>query len=291
MMNMKRTFISVATVLLTAIQLLAATPDSVRYHHEATDTTCLTSIINNTRTAELESAGERIVFIARQWLGRPYVASTLEGESEMLTVNTSQYDCTTFVESVIALAMTTAEDTTTYRDYEKNLQSIRYRGGVIDGYSSRLHYVSDWVADNSERGNFVEVSEQFAQSKKQKLQLNYMTNHRRSYKALVDNAEEYAKMQQIEKRYNPSTYTYIPKQAMNNPKVEKKLQNGDIVLFTTTTPGLDVSHMGIVVMMKGRPHLLHASSHAKKVIIEPVPLQQYMAGNNKISGIRVVRMK
>ncbi len=287
---MRRVFLFLSIVLLIVSQALALSPDSVRYHHEATDTACITQIIDKTRSAKLENMGDRMVFIARQWLGTPYVASTLEGDEEMLTVNTSQLDCTTFVESVIALAMTVSEDTTTYRDYEKNLQSIRYRGGVIDGYSSRLHYVSDWVADNCKRGNFTEVSEQFAQSKKQKLQLNYMTSHRRSYKTLVDDAEEYAKMQDVEMMYSNYVSTYIPKQVLDKPQVSRLLQEGDIILFTTTTPGLDVSHMGIIVMIKGEPHLLHASSQAKKVIIDQISLQNYLMNHNKISGIRVVRM-
>ena len=34
---------------------------------------------------------------------------------------------------------------TTFDDYKAELEKIRYRDGVIDGYASRLHYFCDWI--------------------------------------------------------------------------------------------------------------------------------------------------
>jgi len=33
----------------------------------------------------------------------------------------------------------------------RNLKLIRYRQGKINGYSSRLHYFTDWLRDNEQK--------------------------------------------------------------------------------------------------------------------------------------------
>ena len=37
-------------------------------------------------------------------------------------------------------------------DFIKNLETIRYRNGVLDGYPSRLHYFTDWIRNNEQKG-------------------------------------------------------------------------------------------------------------------------------------------
>ncbi len=81
------------------------------------------------------------------FLGAPYVAKTLDqNNDERLVVNLRQFDCSTFVESVLALWL--LPDNASFADYCNQLTAIRYRNGKCDGYCSRLHYFSDWIADN-----------------------------------------------------------------------------------------------------------------------------------------------
>lgn len=287
---MKKIMLSLSLLLGSLTMSYATTPDSVRYNCIQQDTAFITSIIDLSRTTKLSTPAERIVFVARQFMGVPYQSSTLEGDPEMLTINMSAVDCTTFVENVLALAMTIAEDTTTYKDFEKRLQSIRYRNGEISGYSSRLHYVSDWIADNSARGNFSEVTQDFPRTSKKTICLDYITTHRNSYSALKENDEEYALMQEIEKGYHNYTYTYIPTQMLASKQMQRNLKNGDIVLLTTNIKGLDVTHMGIIVMQQGQPYLLHASSRSNQVAVEKQSLYNYLTTNRKMNGIRIVRL-
>ena len=86
------------------------------------------------------------LWIARQFMGVPYVAHTLEvNDREQLVVNTRQLDCTTLVETVTALKLCITKDKRTWRDYLSTLRNLRYRQGKIDGYPSRLHYFTDWI--------------------------------------------------------------------------------------------------------------------------------------------------
>ena len=89
---------------------------------------------------------------ARKFLGRPYVAATLEvADPEQVVVNLQGLDCATLVETSQALAMTRREGKTDVASYTRNLEKIRYFDGKNRGYTSRLHYLSFWMADLTKR--------------------------------------------------------------------------------------------------------------------------------------------
>ena len=93
------------------------------------------------------------LYFARQFLGRPYVAHTLEiNDQEQLVVNTRQLDCTTLVENVTALTLCSYRHLYTWRDYLNALVAIRYRNGRIDTYTSRIHYFTEWITANTAAG-------------------------------------------------------------------------------------------------------------------------------------------
>ena len=91
----------------------------------------------------------RILFFAKSLLGVSYVANTLdETDEEALVVYLDKVDCTTFVETVLALSLTDKNGKSDFGSYKQALQCIRYRNGKQAGYASRLHYFSDWIKDN-----------------------------------------------------------------------------------------------------------------------------------------------
>lgn len=287
---MKHLFIALSLLLACAFNAGAAVADSLVYHHEATDTATIVKILDATRKAELETPADRLAFIARQLLGSPYVAATLEGDTEVLRINMSEFDCTTLVETAIALSLTAAVDTASYNEFAHNLRNIRYRDGVVDGYASRLHYVSDWIADNTRRGNFVEVTAQCPLAQRDIKSINYISSHSRNYTALLNNDSLVNCIKEVEAKYNNYRYQYIPAASLNSEALAKWFKNGDIVLFTTSAKGLDVSHMGIIVVERNRVRLLHASSNSRTVMLDNQPLYNYVMSNRSINGIRIVRL-
>lgn len=267
-----------------------AATDSVVYHHQATDTTCINSLLQAAHLKGYDKPAKYIEFFARKLQKTPYATGTLEADQELLTINMSEFDCTTFVETVIALTRTALNDTADVDDFVANLRNIRYRGGVVGDYTSRLHYMSDWIADNAERGNFYEATEKFARCDYQTIKLDYISTHSRSYKPIDKDPQLLNKILEVEKKYNNYRYAYIPKKAVASPAVQQWLQSGDIVLFTTSTRGLDVMHMGIITIEHGMPYLIHASSKTRCVVREKQSLYDYMTANSKITGLRVVRL-
>lgn len=61
--------------------------------------------------------------------------------------------------------------------------------------------------------------------------------------------------------------------------------------IATKINGLDYSHLGFVRMLKGIPHLLHASSDYKKVMISKQNLHEYLKINQNILGITIFRFE
>lgn len=106
----------------------------------------------------------------------------------MLTVNLDELDCTTFIENVVALALTVENHRCSWMDFINTLEAIRYRNGEANGYASRLHYISDWVITNSHRGYIRDVTDRIPNSDVEIKTLDYMSSHRNSYPAMADSA-------------------------------------------------------------------------------------------------------
>lgn len=174
-------------------------------------------------------------------------------------------------------------------DFADKLQMIRYRDGKINGYTSRLHYIADWV-NNGVRNGFLEDVTTANSPYIQQVSLSYMSSHPKLYKQLSNSPENVAKMKEIEKSLNGQEFHYVPKDKLPFAGLPW-IKNGDIIAITTNTPGLDVAHMGIAFYVNGKLSLLHASSKEKKVVISKVTLGQMLKKNKNWTGVRVLRMK
>jgi hypothetical protein len=225
------------------------------------------------------------------FLGTPYVANTLEeGREETLIVNSNGVDCITFVEYVLAMSLCPSQERDmTTAEFRKYLRQIRYRDGEIKGYTSRLHYVSDWINNNIRKGIIEDVTAAYSPFM-DTLSLSYMSTHAEYYKQLNRSPENVSKMREYEKSLSGQTIHWIPKKEIP-AKGFSWIENGDIIAITTTIPGLDNSHIGIALYKKEELHLLHASSVKGKVVVEESPLSGQLDRNKNMSGIRVLRMK
>ncbi|HEV7349524.1 N-acetylmuramoyl-L-alanine amidase-like domain-containing protein [Telluribacter sp.] len=224
--------------------------------------------------------------MARTFLGTPYLAQTLEGNpKEMLVCRFDGLDCTTLVENAVALAVAKQKNLD-YGGFQQELTQLRYRNGVIDGYTSRLHYFVDWLHENQKRGLLTDITAKLGGVPFSK-DIHFMSSHPNLYPSLEAEAQ-WEKVKEIEKEINSRTYTYIPKYSIR--QVEPLLQDGDIIGITSTVDGLDCNHQGIITKMGNRAYLLHASTTAQKVVLSPQPLAEYVASIKKHSGIIVARM-
>lgn len=226
---------------------------------------------------------------AKFFLDRPYVASTLEGfDGEKLVVNLREFDCVTFVESCLALSLTLKSESPSFNRFCDQLQSIRYRGGNIDGYCSRLHYTSDWIYENEKSGIIDDISKDCGGKSFDK-DINFMTKNPHLYKQMKGNSENLDRLKVIEERIkNRNRFVVTPPFSIDMNK--GYIKNGDIIVFATKIGGLDYSHIGIAYWQKGKLHFIHASSSAKEVIIEPKTLDVYCKSSKNCLGISVLKV-
>lgn len=213
------------------------------------------------KAARLPADSCKILFFAQNLLGVPYVANTLDGtDEETLVVHLDKVDCTTLVETVLALSLTDKYGKSDFESYKKALRCIRYRNGKQAGYVSRLHYFSDWIKDNEQKGIVHERTGELGFAASQVLNLDFMSTHSDSYHRLKNNPSMISQMIEIEKKWKNVPVSYIPKTSLNVSSEELDIKNGDIIAITTNIKGLDVVHTGFACWVDGKLHLLHASS-------------------------------
>jgi hypothetical protein len=231
----------------------------------------------------------RMVEVGKAFLGTPYVAATLEEDGEeLLIVNLQGVDCTTFVEYVTALSISSLNGGNSFAFFALELAALRYRNGIIDGYPSRLHYFTDWLRDNERKGYLRVISDSLGNARMDK-PVNFMTSNPQYYRQLQDNPSFIEAITIAEKEVSGYKMKYITKDVID--QMSGYINEGDIIAFVTTISGLDISHTGLAVYQNGKLHLLHASTGSREVEITREPLSVYLQGLRNVSGIVVARVE
>lgn len=232
----------------------------------------------------------RTLHFAKKMLGVPYVAGTLDGnEEEQLVVLVDSLDCTTFVETVLAFCIADKRGERDFEGFKKALTDIRYRDGILDGYTSRLHYFSDWIRNNEKMGFVKECTSETACAQPKELWLDFMTTHVDSYLPMKKNPELVKVMATHEKNWQGTIVSYIPKEKLHLSPEELKIKDGDVLALVTNIKGLDIVHVGFAFWKEGKLHLLHASSSAKKVIEDPKTQYESSKNTKAHIGLRAIR--
>lgn len=186
------------------------------------------SLLNHTK--EL-STTMKIAEISKSFLGIPYRKNSLIGsitEKEQFVVDFEGVDCMTFIEYVEAMRLSDS-----YISFVENLKHVRYFDGVLD-FKKRRHFFTDW----NELKTVKNVTDE-------------ITNG--AVKVAVKNLNFIKGLQPKIRAIN-----YIPAEAIENSI--SKLHTGDYCGFYTSREGLDVTHVGIIIMDGTVLKLRHASS-------------------------------
>lgn len=236
-----------------------------------------------------DNFGATIAAVGKTFLKIPYVAKTLEiGETETVVVNLQGLDCTTFIENVLAFSTMLKNEQTTFLDFTKTLETIRYKGGNLDGYGSRLHYFTEWIRNNEQKGLLRNITGEIGGVIIEK-DINFMGTHRELYPFLKDDGN-FEKILASEKELAKEPFCYLPQDQIEAN--EHLIKTGDIIALATAINELDVTHTGIATREKdGRIHLLHASTGSMEVEVTKKPLAEYLKGVKKNIGILVARPK
>lgn len=240
--------------------------------------------------------GDLVARIGERFVGTPYQPHTLElAGPERLVINLEALDCVTFVENTLVLARLAWSESSDLADpdgngaadirragsaasgrtallddpdafqaaYRDELTQIRYRGGVLDGYASRLHYFSEWIADNEASGLVDAISRELG-GVADPSPIDFMSTHPDAYRQLADPAIV-AEIARIEAGLGQVARYYVPEEEI--AAAAQQIRDGDIIAATSTVTGLDIAHTGIAVWRDGVLRLLHAplaGSHVQR---------------------------
>ncbi len=234
--------------------------------------------------------GDVITEIGKSFLGTKYEAFAIEKEGdEELVINLTGLDCTTFLENALVFSRLIKEGKTTFEDYQNELTYVRYRDGELNQYPSRLHYFSDWIYNNEQKGIVKDITKEIG-GEPITFNVGFMSTHPEAYLHLKESPEFIPVIEKQEKEISERTYYYIPQDKISS--IEDKIHNGDLIAFTTNLKGLDISHTSIAVKEKdGRIHILHAPQVGSKVQITEKPIDEYVKSVKKHTGIIVLRVQ
>ena len=230
--------------------------------------------------------GEIMARLGRTFVGTKYTPGTLEVPGpERLVINLRELDCVTFIENMLALARVLRSGSGGYDAFKRELVHIRYRDGKLNGYPSRLHYFSEWIANNEAKGIVRNITRELG-GIEDKEPINFMTSHIDAYRQLADTANV-KEIRAIEQRLSATPRYYIPEGSI--AAVAPKIRDGDIIGATSTLTGLDIAHTGLALWVNGKLHLMHAPLVGKAVEISELPLGERIKGIEKQDGIMVAR--
>jgi len=233
--------------------------------------------------------GERIGAIGMALRQTPYVASTLElyDDREVCSVDFRGLDCVTFFELALAFARMLKRGAPTPETLLAEVTFLRYRGGRLTDYASRLHYLSDWFVDNQAKRVVRLITPELPGAERFTRRVNFMSTHPGAYRQLKASPDQVAKVVLVEAEINARVTHYLPKEKV--AAAQRLLLTGDIVGITTTIDGLDCAHAGLCYREgDGALRLLHASTTRKAVTLDE-DLATYLAGVSTHTGIMVAR--
>ena len=232
------------------------------------------------------SMAEIMQAIAAYFIDTPYKAGLLDqSNKESLIITLDGFDCVLFVETVLAMARGIAMEDYSYLTFINHIKNQRYWKGKMDGYCSRLHYFSEWIADNQRRENVIDIAIKLG-GKMVNKQLFFMSKNRLKYPQIARNEVNYQCIVSMENSISKLKINYIPYYRISS--IYSQLKPGDIVAVATEINGLDVTHTGLVYRNSdGNIGFIHASPAGKVTVA--YDLERYIWNVESAIGILVAR--
>lgn len=273
---------------------VANAQDDVKFHC-GNDTIEINELLRSPELKGMTQA-ERMGFFARKFEGSAsnLRESVLNAEDAPVEINVHSFNPLSLIYTCVALAE--AYETSSapnWRDYLDKLKNVAYKGGEPSDFVSRFMYGCDWIADNIFRGNVEEATTLLElPTRKKEKSIDYITHNRDKFAALK-NETEFSRMQMLEMGFRNHQIPYVTTGDLINPKrFLPQAKEGDMIFLLAPDYNLDFREMGILLKDGDKVRLMQVSLPAGKVVVEDMPLEQYVKRNVKrISGARIVRIR
>lgn len=207
--------------------------------------------------------GQNVETVSEAFLGTPYVLDPLgEGKNSPLDKDPlyrfDQFDCTTYVETVIALSKSKTPD-----EFLQLLNKIRYSDSKPD-YFHRNHFIEvDWLPNNIKNGSIEVITQELFDTKLLKM-----------IKVTIDKNKWFKSKNKTPPTDETKLTTWINflpiEKIMDDPKLLDRIPSGtffNLVKLKPHSPGA-VAHQGIFIRKDGILLARHATRLSRDAVIE-----------------------
>ena len=206
-----------------------------------------------------DGVGARVDVAGRFFMNAPYLSEPLGGspsDVEGFTVLLKGFDCVTYVEYALALALSKTPE-----EFVDCVRHLRYLDGVVD-WRKRNHYMTDWIRSNVRAGFISDLT-----------QGRGLVSRQRRLDVVAGLKPRTVCVKSIQK------HVFLNRLS--------EISNGDLLFFASTRPDLDVFHNGFLsVTGPGEVRLLHAS-RIRGCVVEQT-LESFLSAN-RMPGVILVR--
>jgi hypothetical protein len=205
---------------------------------------------------------------------------------ERLHVDLERFDCLSLIDTSLAVARCAWIGAATEVCFVQELIATRYRNGVMKEFTSRLHYLADWLDDNRQRHRLDDLTRDFGGILLRR-HFAFMSKHKKLYPPMSDPEVQRA-IASTEARLSQQIYAVIVWKSVVDK--EHMLRDGDLVGIVTRDTGRLIGHAGLVVRdSRNEAQLLHASSYHRSVVVTRTSLADYVSRRRDRWGIMIAR--
>jgi hypothetical protein len=222
--------------------------------------------------------GRALVVLARQMLGRPYSAFSLDAlPAERLRLDLTSFDCVLLIEQLLALI-----HSRTLMEFPDQVRRLRYDNGQVD-YCQRNHYFSRWAQNAEHHGLLQDITPTLPGASTRVRKLTFMSSHPGSYKPMRQERYRHC-ISQLEQSLVVNQ-AYVPLSALSHAVAG--LKNGDIFTLVTAINGLDVTHAGILERTATGLNAIHAVP--ERGVIRSYNFVGYVSAVEDVVGVSFYR--
>lgn len=233
-----------------------------------------------------EDFGHFLSRVAQARIGTAYSEAYESTATEAVTLELNHFECVTFLESSLAVARCAWRDEPTEGCFVWEILGLRYRSGLMADYPSRLHYFVDWLEDNEGRWRLKDLTAELGGRPVGK-DFYYITQHAALAPAL---ALPSVRRSMLAIEHDLTSRPHVVLRRNDVRRALESLHDGDLVAVVGNKPGRLITHTGLIVRREGEaPHLLHASSYHRRVLITREDLADYVTRRPERIGIIVAR--
>lgn len=212
---------------------------------------------------------QKMEILSSLFLETSYVPNRLIGDSnqnEELVIDLLQLDCFTYLDYLETFRRANSKE-----EFIDLLKKVRYIDSTVE-YLNRKHFFSDWIFENSKIALDLVDLEMENLKKSDVVEINHGKNG------------EYIQNLGIKER----VINYISREDISDEDLSN-LITGDYIGFRRNIDGLDVTHVGMVVLKEDGIYVRHASSSKSTYKVVDQKLIDYININTGVKGILIFR--